>query len=350
MNRLFNKIQIQAVFILLLFISFSCVSTRNILIEIPQKSKNELPETIQSLLLVARMVDESYEDHHTDSLQRIFYKKNFSYDTIINDLQTVDTTLRALGELLFESGRFDFVIPENRFLPFEKNSFLTREMPWNDVKTLCEIYNTDAILSLDHFKTRVSTEYDKDYFFDPYSDGFRNAFVAKMKVYYEALFRIYDPQQQKILVREFFRDTLYWEDAHVVTGELFKNFTPVKKALTESGIALALDFSDKISPVWREEQRSIFVKGNPALANAAQFAGTNQWEPAMAIWMEIVEKEKSKTVKSKAEFNLAVAYELQGDLDSAISWALKSYETMYRTITYNYLEILKRRKNEIIKQ
>lgn len=350
MNRLFNKIQIQAAFIFLLFISISCVSTRNILIEVPQKSKNELPENIQSLLLVARMVDGSYQDYNTDSLQRIFYNKNFSYDTIINDLQAVDTTLKALGELLFESGRYDFVIPENRFIPFEKNSFLTLEMPWDEVKTLCENYNTDAILSLDHFITRVSTEFGKDYFFDPYSDGFRNASVAKMNVFYEALFRIYDPRQQKVLVREFFRDTLYWEDVDISTGELFKNFTPVKKALTESGIALALDFSDKVSTVWREEQRSIFVNGDKVLANAAQFAGTNQWEPAMALWLEIDEKGKSKTVKSKAEFNLAVAYELQGDIDNAISWALKSYETMFRTITYDYLEILKRRKNEIIKQ
>lgn len=350
MNRQFNKIQILTAIILLFFISVSCVSTRNISIEIPQKSKNELPETIQSLLLVARMVDDNYADYNTDSLQRIFYKKNFSYDTIINDLQAVDTTLKALGELLFESGRYDFVIPEARFLPFEKNSFLTREMPWDEVKELCEIYNTDAILSLDHFKTRVSTEFDKDYFFDPYSDGFRNASIAKMKVFYEALFRIYDPQQQKVLVREFFRDTLYWEDANVITGELFNNFTPVKKALTETGIALSLDFSDKISTVWREEQRSIFVKGDKNLANAAQFAGTNQWEPAMALWLDMDEKGNSKTVKSKAEFNLAVAYELQGDLDNAISWALKSYETMFRTITYNYLEILKRRKNEISKQ
>lgn len=350
MKNQFNKIQILTSIIVLIFISASCVSTQSILIEIPQRSKNELPDDIQSLLLVTRMVDGSYNDLDTDSLQRIFYKQNFDYDTIINDLQAVDTTLKVLGELLFESGRYDFVIPEDRFLTFEKNSFLTREMPWNEVKELCKIYQTDAILSLDHFKTRVSTTFLKDSYFNPYDDRFYSGVEAKMDISYEALFRVYDPVQEKILIREFLRDTVGWEDGDASAADLFTHFTPVKDALSEAGIAVALDFSEKISTVWRREQRSIFYKGDSNLKTAAQFARSNQWEPAMALWKETAEKSNSKSIKSKAELNIAVAYELQGDLDEAISWALKSYDTMFRTNTYNYLETLKQRKNELKKQ
>ncbi len=350
MRQFFRKTRNYIAIILLFTISVSCVSTKILTIEIPRQSKNELPHSIQSLTLVNRTVDSTFNNLDTDSLQKIFYIQNFNYDTIINDIQASDTTLKAVGELLFESGRYDFVIPENRFLEFEKNSFLNEEMPWSEVKELCEIYKTDAVLSLDHFKTRVSTDYQKESFYDALKDGFAYASYAEMKIFYEALFRVYDPVQEKIILREFIRDTVIWEDAAGSTGILFERFTPVKAALSEVGIAIALDFSEKISTIWRQEQRKIFYNGDENLKKATLFIEDNNWETAMALWKETAENSKSKKAKSRAEFNIAVGYELQGDINEAISWALKSYETMYHQTTYDYLEILKRRKNELKKQ
>jgi hypothetical protein len=132
--------------------------------------------------------------------------------------------------------------------------------------------------------------------------------------------------------------------------DLCSRFTPVKQALTETGIAVAIDLADEISTVWRTEHRAIYYKGDPELKHAADLVNANEWEQAMALWRNVAEKSKSKAVKSKAEMNLAVGYEIQGNLDEAISWAVKSYETMFRNNTYYYLEILKRRKNEQKKQ
>jgi hypothetical protein len=219
-------------------------------------------------------------------------------------------------------------------------------MEWDEVNELCKTYNTDAVLSLDYFKTRVSTDYTKESYYDPGRDGFVWISIAEMKIYYEALFRVYDPVRKKIILKEFMRDTLIWEDMNRTVEELFHKFTPVKTALSETGIAIALDFSEKISTIWRKENRNFFNKGDKKIKQAAMFVDDNNWETAMVLWKEIEENSKSKQTKSKAEFNLAVGYELQGDLDEAISWALKSYNTMYRQVTYNYLETLKRRKNE----
>jgi len=329
---------------------FSCISTQSLLIEIPKQGKNELPDSIQSLLLVARMVDDSYNDLKSDSLQRLFYKQNFDCDTVIKDIQSVDTLLKAMGDLLFESGRYDVVIPENRFLPFERNSFLTYEMPWPEVRELCEIYNTDALLSIDHFKTRVITSYDKDTYYSPVDGQFYAYSTADIKIAYEAVLRVYEPAAEKVLVRKIMRDTIFWDDAGPTATELFQHFTPVKQALTETGIAVALDFTDEISTTWTQEKRTIFYKGDSKLKQAAGIVNAGEWEQAMVIWKDIAEKTNSKSLKSKAEMNIAVGYEIQGNLDEAISWALKSYETMFRTNTYTYLEILKSRKNELTKQ
>lgn len=347
MKQFNRKTGILTAFIVSMFVFFSCSTMRTLVIEIPQPSGEELPKSIQSLTLVNRTVDNRYTDLPSDSLQKIFYKAQFNIDTVVYDLQAADTTLQALGELLFESGRYDFVIPKNRFLPFKKNAFLTTPMPWPEVEQLCSTYNTDAVLSLDHFKTRVITKYDRQSYFNPMDNEYYPAYVAAMTIEYEALFRVYDPAQKRIVSSDFVRDTLIWDDSDVTTRDLFNRFTPVKQALTEAGINIALKYSAKISTSWREERRRYFSKGKGKFEQAAEIAGTGDWQTATALWKDVAENSNSKSVKSKAQLNIALGYEMQGDLSEAVSWAVKSYETMYRQATYDYLQILKKRVNEI---
>jgi tetratricopeptide (TPR) repeat protein len=352
MKHVYTTLQKTGKAVLLLVItlfSFSCVSVRTLMIEIPEKAKNELPENVQSILLLTRVYNDSYTDLEADSLQKLFYLQRFNYDTVINDMRAIDTTLKALGELLFESGRYDFVIPEDRFQPTGNSVAMAAEMPAEEIKRRCETYKTDAVLSLDFIKTRVMTEYDQLVNFDQESNSFYDFAHAEMKVSYEALFRIYDADKEGVIYRKFLRDTILWEASDRTTSALFSHFTPVKDALAETGIAIALDVSAEISPAWRTEFRKYFVSGHDNLKLATALVDSSQWETAIALWKNLAETEKKKSVKSKAEFNLAVAYEMTGDIDTAIQWGLKSFETMYRTQTFEYLEILKYRKNELQK-
>ncbi len=339
-------------FVLLLWVlllTISCNTTKTIIIEIPKPAEKELPEHIQSLALVNRTVDNQYSDWNTDSLQKIFYTQNFRVDTFVYDIQAADTLLKALGELLYESGRFDYVIPKNRFIEAEKSSFFSSTMPWAEVKNICETFKTDAVLSVDMYKTRVITNFKKESYFDQEQNGYFIAAFAQMNVIYEVLFRVYDPLKEKIVASEFFKDTLLWEDGARTTLELFHRFTPVKKALAEAGIAVALDFSEKISTNWQEEKRPFYVKGDANLKHAGMLIDNGDWQGAMVLWKETVENTNSKSLKSKAQLNIAIANEILGDIDNAISWALDSYNTMYRQITYYYLELLEERKKEIKK-
>lgn len=349
MKKSIGKIISLAALLLLMLVQFSCVSTKSLLIQIPNPSKKELPENIQSLTIVTQTVNNKYQNLDTDSLQKIFYNKNFDYDTVIYDRLVADTTIKALGELLFESGRYDFVIPEDRFLTRFGNTAVNAELPWPEVKRICKTYNTDALLSLDYLSTRVSTDFNRESYYNPYDNNFYSAAVAEMKIYYEAILRVYDPNKEKILVTEFLRDTLVWEDSDGSIRELFARFTPVKKALIETGISIALEFSDKISVIWRNERRNYFTKGDESFERANAFVNSDNWQDAISVWKEVAETTSSKSLKSKAEFNVAVGYEITGDFNEAISWALKSYKTMYRTLTYDYLEILKKRRSELNK-
>ncbi len=335
-----------ALLILLTIITLSCSSTRSLLVQIPEPTEKELPANIQSLTIVTQAVNSKFNDLSADSLQRIFYKSNFDLDTVIYDRQAADTTIKALGELLFESGRYDFVIPEDRFLRPPGGTSFSVEMPWSQVKNLCQIYQTDAVLSLDYFATRVSTDLSRESYFNPNDNNLYSGAGAQMSVNYEALFRVYDPAEEKVLVREFLRDTLIWEDTDGSLKDLFSRFTPVKQALTEAGISAAIDFSDKIAIVWHTQRRSYFSKGNDKFEEANVLVDSGNWQSAVSLWKEVAENSSSKSLKSKAQLNVALGYEMLGDVEQAISWAVKSYETMYHPLTYEYLKVLKNRKDE----
>lgn len=333
--------------VMITFVLFSCISTQNLMVEIPTPASRDLPSSIQSLTIVTGTADENYADLEVDSLQKIFFEHRFDYDTVIFDRQMMDTTLQAIGELLFESGRYDYVIPRERYYAPRVRTSYDEALPWDTIKKLASVFETDAVLSLDHIKTRVVTRYDIESFYDPYADRYYDAALANMKIYYEALFRVYDPEREKVVLREFMRDTLVWEEVDVSARALFREFTPVKQALTETGISLALDLSEKISVIWRTEQRTFFAGGNKTMEQAARLARTGNWEAAVSLWEEIANSTGSKSLKSKAQLNIALGYEMLGNVDEAISRALESYNTMYRPLTYEYLQTLKRRKNEL---
>ena len=116
----------------LLILLSSCGSVKMLNIEIPSPGKKDLPEHIQSLAIVARIPYPIFSDVNRDSLQKAFYKHAFKLDTSLYDLAAADTMLKVLGELLFETGRYDFVIPKERFL-MKNKTFLSPEMFWDEV-------------------------------------------------------------------------------------------------------------------------------------------------------------------------------------------------------------------------
>lgn len=338
--------------LLLLFVIIlsSCSTIKTIPVEVAYLPTEKLPDNIQSLTLVNRAANNRFRNFRADSLQQYFYQRQFNLDTVLLDSQASDTLLIALGDMLFESGRFDVVIPENRFLSLDTYSYLPSTMPWQQVDTISRQFDTDAVLSLDFFKTSIFTNYQKETLYDQQTNNFFNGYFAQLKIAYEALFRIYYPAEKEIIKNIVVTDTLYWEDADTEIRPLFNRFTTVKTAMIESGIHAALKFSGKIAPDWRLSNRSYFFKGHPLLEAADALIQENDWQGATDLWLQLASSATSKSQKSKAEFNLALAYEMFGDIDEAIKWGLKSYETMFRPITYNYLERLNIRKQQIVEQ
>lgn len=340
---------LTAIFLLALFLG-GCRTTSILTVDLSSPGPEEISDQIQSLLLINRAVDRRFTDDPSDTIQLRFFEKRFSLDTTIYDLQASDTLLQTLGTLLFESGRFDIVIPVERFPMKDTLHPFSEPMSWNEVEKLTSDFRTDAILSLDYHKTDISTSYERESLRDAESGAFFNIYEPTMQISTTAQFRIYDPSRRDEVPSHFLIDTLYWRSADYSLTEVLRRFTYVKQGLTESGIVAALTLSEKIAPHWVTSKRVVFLTGNKALRNAAPLVAEHRWDEALALWEAAAAQTRAKGLLSKLQFNMALAMEMQGDLNEAIRRGVQSYNTMFRKVTYDYLETLKKRKELLNKK
>lgn len=344
----------------------SCKSNFAVLtIENIRPASDELPPDIQSITLMNRSMSSQFDNYQEDSLQVYFYRKNFQLSKIVLDSTAADTTIRALAELLFESGRYDVVVPLERNLRrvpadsaytgirSETEQKLAGDLSYelvpdtlnsSTVSNICKSYDTDALMVLERFSTKVLADYSTEKQINA-TTGIVYSHYASLDLRYDALFRIYQPGKTVLIKEIDLTDTIYWESADYSQERLFAKLPSVKQALISAGIRIALEMDSRLSPGWIPEKRGYFLF-NPKKDKGQEFMNERAYEEAEKYWAELAQS-TNKKIRSKAEYNLALISELNGDLNGAIQWGLKSFYSYYRKQTETYLKKLQNRKKTI---
>ncbi|MFV0378731.1 MAG: DUF6340 family protein [Mangrovibacterium sp.] len=345
MTILYTRKFSTGLLILMLLLASCSQPYRLLTIETSRPSTHLLPTDIQSLTLVNRGITGEFQNFNKDSLQQYFYDKGFKVNSVVLDSLAADTTLKALGELLFESGRYDVVIPEERNLNREQKFYQVPEsLDWDEVASICQDFNTDALMVIERYFNKIMTDYHV--YISP--EGKPQFVSASIDSKYNMVIKVYDPSKKSIVRQIVVDDTISWSNDDYTTEGLFRTLPSIKEALIQTGIQTALDADNQISPAWVKENRLFFVLAEGDESRIRTWANNNEWQNADDYWQKFAGSQKPSE-KSKAEFNLALAAEMLGDIDSAIEWANKSLKTRYMNQTNNYLLRLKQRQ-ELLKK
>jgi hypothetical protein len=345
MMRFFKEIITNKTFLFLLtgIMLVSCKSNYTLLtIENIQPAKEELSPDIQSITLMNRSMSSQFQNHREDSLQMYFYSKGFQLSNIVLDSAAADTTIRALASLMFESGRYDVVVPlERNFKRSLSFEILPDTLSSAQVGEICTNFKTDALIVLERFSTKTMADYSAERYLDG-ATGNVYSYNATLDLKYDAFFRIYKPGIKTLVKEIAVSDTIYWESVDNSQAGLFSKLPTVKQALINAGIKVALDVDSKLSPTWIPEKRGYFLFKNKNDLGQ-KFMNENKYDEAGQYWAKMA-LSKDKKIRSKAEYNLALINELNGDLDKAIEFGLKSFYSYYRFQTQTYLKKLEARK------
>ncbi len=310
----------------------SCSSIKNISIQVAVKPEYPISDDIQSLAILNRSMTSRFSDLKADSLEKILIANKMMMDSVFRDSIASDTAIQVAAQALFESGRFDVVIPEARNIIRTDTNSIVNPLDTAFINEICRDFKVDAVLILENFAERLETIYTL-------KNGVSNEngeYSAVTDVSFVSDWRLYRRDNFKPVKRFQVSDIIFWKHYSYSLEDLYSQMPRIKEALVGGGIEAGLKLTNYISPKWVNQTRYYFVTGKDEIDAAIPLIKNNKWEEAAAIWMKYSTTD-SKAVRSKVEYNLALAAEMTGKIDLAIEWGLKSFKTRYSKAAEAYL-------------
>jgi hypothetical protein len=205
---------------------------------------------------------------------------------------------------------------------------LPRPMQWFEIENICEKFNADAVISLEIFSKQ----------------NIEN--VAEVKVG----FRIYDPGNKRILdeFQYFHGIGKGGSIPHGEPGSLAINALNSDDAMKQASYIAGTIYGKRISPFWVRVERKYFKKSkrDPKMAEGSRMMEVNDWDAAMQAFSLAIEHGHPKT-KGRASLNLAIVYEITGNLEKAFQTAQDGWGKYGNKKARAYSNILQQRLNEI---
>jgi len=311
-----------------------CAGTRHIHFNAQVPALYSIPHHIKSLAIIDRSLP---EDEDLNLLEGILTGEGVRQDKLATQI-----VIDGLNHSLQNSSRYQVVRTTEKMKGSGAGGTFPEPLDWERVTELCEEYEADALVSLETF--------DSDFIV---THGTKTGGEGGIRISARGVatvdcgFRLYDYRNRDITDQYHFSHKELWESGGnaitaAVTTLINKN-EAIKQASFQAGIV----YGERITPSWIRIHREYFKKSkrNPYLAEGARMMEVNDWDRAIEALLTAVETGRFKT-KGRACHNLAVVYEILGDLEEAKRWASDAWGRYGIRKSRDYGYLLTRRINE----
>ena len=307
MNRLLPTACMLALFIT------SCTIYKDYPIEVYKPGEITVPPSVQNVALVYRNFK-----YPGDTLQH-FYKNNHRLVKANKDPENLDSILVNTCFLqLAKSLKNNKTFSEIQFFPF--NTFEPHvsekipELSSSSVEKLADISGAGWIISLETLS----------WFFSTYPESFD--FPETNEVVTVAVWSAYDAKEKKIVDRYSKIDTTIWngydnEQNYTGSYRLPSRLDALSIACGKAGE----DYAKRFHESWETVNRIYSVPPLPDFSEAAYYFEEGKVSTAVDIWKKYTSERNGK-LAIKAMYNLALAYEMQDDLETAQNWLARALE------------------------
>ncbi|NND08995.1 MAG: hypothetical protein HKN87_21695 [Saprospiraceae bacterium] len=272
-------------------------------------------------------------------------------ESIHQDRDGRKNALDALAEALSRTPRFKVVHTGLEYTGTETGSTFAQPLPWDEIASICEQYDADAVIAIEKFDTdnrREVTSRKKKVKRDD-KEIEVTVYDGSLEVDVHLGWRIYDLKSQRIIDEVDVSDGDNDSRSGVETeDELLEDLADARALTYRVSQRAGRKYAERIAPIWITVNRSFYKKAKgpeqEEMAKAARLFETDSWNEAVDIWHTIVERPStSSEVKGMSAYNLAVAYEKRGMLPTALSWAQNAYGQHGNKKARNYVSILQDR-------
>lgn len=286
----------------------SCSSTRTVSIETYRPAEVTFPASVGTIVVVNNSAVQPAVSGH---LHKQF--GTVRPDTVPADSAAWDAC-SALGVALHEPEYFNEVLLFHDTIRLDGMYNRAAKLTPRQVEDICSISGADAVISLDclWFDARRETA------------NMPGGYVTgEINVKVEGTVRAYLPGRANPLATVYLNDSVYWgqEADNLLMLAMFLP-TP-EQALREAGKYVIAGAYKNFVPHWNGTNRWFYTGSGSRWKEATAFATREKWEEAAARWKRFFEQERTAERRAKAAMNLALYYELKGDLPEALAWGKK---------------------------
>ena len=194
------------------------------------------------------------------------------------------------------------------------------------VQKLTRSTETDLVISLETFS----------YFFSGFPT--QMDIPKSSEVITAAVWAVYDPFTEKIIERKTMIDTVFW-NGYDDQGNYQKQskLPPRQTALKIASQIAGENYAKRFFASWKTVNRTYSVPPLPDFSEAALYIDKGEWDNAILLWKRYAD-EKNGKMAINARYNIALAYEMKDEIETAIKW-LKSAHQL--ALSYRSKEDLK---------
>lgn len=304
---------------------YSCSSTNMMSLSVTEPALVSLPPAAKTAVVVNR--SRAADDSRT-------------VDAIHRTVNAESKQLNAEGSAASVTGLTDALIRSNRFASvkaltnLDLRSYATGVFPvtmsWDTVEKICRDNNADLLFSLELFDVQSQVP------LAVMSMG--QALNSKVNTGW----RIYDPASHTVLDKY-----VYYSDLSIQGGVIANGIAMLghKEEVIKAGHKCGESYASRIIPYSCRVSRVYFVRGNRDFIIARRMAQAGDWDGAGKIWHDIATNSHSRKQAGRADYNMAIISEINGDLNGALTWAQKSYEVYGTPWALSYINILQQRQS-----
>ena len=329
--------------VLLAFILGAC--TRSTTLRVLQPAQMTLPEHITTVAIVDRSKPSNGWSNFLEGL--------ITGEEIGQDRRSRQTAVDGLTNALTRTPRFQVKSTGIELTGSKAGGRMPPALDWPEVDKICHDYNTNALVTIESFDSdnsrsaRPYTETRKDKTGKKYTV---TSYRSQQRTGVRIGWRLYDPKT-KIILDEYVTDDYLERSGSGTTERAALNNLPSQLDVTRDvAYNVGIEYGARIAPIYVNISRDYYHKAKgfkDHMKKAARYLEDRNIEQATILWKRVIALAgDNKKAAGRAAYNMAVASEVNGNLELALDWAQKSWNDYGNKKARNYINIIKARQND----
>ncbi|MBL7810443.1 MAG: hypothetical protein JNN28_21645 [Saprospiraceae bacterium] len=320
--------------------------TRNTTLRVLQPAQMTLPEHISTVA----MIDRSKPSNGWSN----FFEGLLTGEQIGQDRRSRQTAMDGLTNALTRTPRFQVKSTGIELTGSKAGGRMPAALDWSEIDRICRDYGANAVVSIESFDSDNSrrswpvNETKKDKTGKKYTV---TTFRSEQRTGVRIGWRLYDPKT-KIILDEYVTDDYLERTGSGTTDRAALNNLPNQLDVTRDvAYNVGIEYGARIAPIYVNVTRAYYHKAKgykSYMKEAARHLVDRDMEKAAILWKKVIALAgtSNKKAAGRAAYNMAVAAEINGNLDLALEWATKSYQEYGNKKAREYINVIKQRQND----